>query len=628
MELKYNPTKYIITWLGLLFLLHSESILAGYPDQSGFSSKVIYCPQTKINIDTAVDCEYLPRGKIHFQQDFDLVKWSKLEIHSPKSSQIAIYISPHFLKQVDLYEKLNGVWVKQTAGSNLTPKDLHNLIGGYYFLSEESNNQDRTFYLRIEGSGLNNLDIKATPWPSINQIPNTWQISIGMQVAGLSLILLFAIFSYLATPTIMMARFSWLMVDLILCILSGSGILAKYLLVANSDLDGALFVIFLSLRVGLWTWVAQAFLLEYQTPRWYKLCCKVLYVFVGIVIISVALPIQPFFQPVLLTCFIAAPIIQLLGALNTKNIERPLKRVLIWGFLGASFLILAALITNIYPFSDKPLPTYISRITDFVNPIILLAIILFQYRRTRVDLIKTREQLFSSNLEKEFEKQLVSERRVLIDMLTHELKNPLASINMAVGTLKKSFKEHDAFAHRRIENISKSVKNMDLVIERVSFMNALDQKNIEPLKSSFLLSDLLYTIVDDFPSDSPLIIQITKPINIYTDPQFLKLVLFNLIDNALKYSPKRSEVMIKASENFYEDKKIVLISVTNFIEDHFRPNPKMLFTRYYRHEGANAISGSGLGLSLAKAIANILGAEIQYQDNRDSITFTIVLPNE
>lgn len=595
---------------------------------NNFDADIKYCADSVLDLRDAIECHFLPRHEINFKQDFELIKWVKIKTHSTDAKQIAIYVNPHFLNKIELFEEVNGQWFKQSAGSTLSSKDTHTVIGGYYFVSEVSASIDRTFYLKIDGSGLNNLDVTATQWPSVDQVSNTWQVGIGMQLAGLILIFLFASISYLTTPTVVMGRFCFLMFSLIFCTLSGSGILAKHLLSSAPNLDGPIFVILLSARVALWTWVAQAFLMGHQTPRWYKYACTAIYIATAISIADVMLALPPIFQPLLLICFIAAPLIQLFGVLNTNDIEIKLKKVLGWGFLWASLLVVLALLTNAYPFSDKPLPTYISRATDFVNPIILLVIILYQYRQTRNDLTKVKELLVASNLEKEFEKQLVSERRVLIDMLTHELKNPLASINIAVGTLKKSFNQDDLSELRRIENIAKSVKNMDLVIERVSFMNALDQKNIKPEGSYFLLNDLLESVINDFPSDSPITVEANQRINIYTDPQFLKLILLNLIDNALKYSPKSSKVAIKASENIDRDKKIIFISVTNLIEDHLRPNPEMLFARYYRHESANAISGSGLGLSLVKAIANIIDAQIQYQDDLNSITFTVVLSNE
>jgi signal transduction histidine kinase len=590
--------------------------------------RISFCVDPILNIKEAVHCNYLPRSEIKFKQDFELIKWVKIEIHFHDSKQAAIFVNPHFLNKIELYENIDGQWTQQTAGSTLSSNDVHTIIGGYYFVSEVSASLDRTFYLKIDGSGLNNLDVTVTQWPSVDQASNTWLIGISMQLAGLTLIFLFAGISYLVTPTVVMGRFSILMCSLIFCTLSGSGILAKYLLPTTPYLDGPLFVIFLSTRIALWTWVAQAFLIGYQTPRWYKYACISIYVATLISIVDVVLSLPPIFQPLLLICFIAAPLIQLFGVLNTSDIEIKLKKVLAWGFLGASLLIVLALITNAYPYSDKPLPTYISRATDFINPIILLAIILYQYKQTRNELTRVQELLVTSNLEKEFERQLVAERRVLIDMLTHELKNPLASINMAVGTLKQSFNQENPSELRRIENITKSVKNMDLVIERVGLMNALDQKNIKSERSRFLLNDLLKTIISDFPINSPITVKVSQPINIHADPQFLKLILFNLIDNALKYSPKSSNVTIEASEINDWHKKTIFISVTNFLEEHLRPNPEMLFTRYYRHETANAVSGSGLGLSLVKAIADIIGAQIKYQDNRNSATFTVVLPNE
>jgi len=54
------------------------------------------------------------------------------------------------------------------------------------------------------------------------------QLGIGFHLGALVLILAFSIFNYVAQPSTLLFRFLWLIVDLLLCVLSGSGMLAEY----------------------------------------------------------------------------------------------------------------------------------------------------------------------------------------------------------------------------------------------------------------------------------------------------------------------------------------------------------------------------------------------------------------
>lgn len=611
--------------LFMFFALCSVNIYA-----DSLNSEIRYCSNTsqELHIEQAIDCNYLQRNQLQFSQDFQLVRWVRVAINNEKPEQVAIYIAPHFLEKIELYERTSNRWLKQTAGSSLPSADPHTLIGGYYFVSEPLGAGNHYLYLKVIGSGLNNLNISVTKWPSLELNPANWQIGIGIQVGALLLILAFSVFSYWITPNLVMGRFCLLMIVLALCTLSGSGILAKLALVSHPELDGLIFFTLLALRMGLWVWVSEAFLKHYQTPKWYPYCCKIFYI-AGISSIALTtLGFPSFGQSSLLAAYLLAPILQFIATIKTKNIKPRFQKTLAWGFAAATALVFLALFVNIYPFGERPLPTYVARLTDFVNPLILLYIIQFQARQIREDLNAANKLLAASNIEKEFERQLVAERQILIDMLTHELKNPLASISLAIGSLKRSFLPDDSSELRRIENITNSVKNMDDVIERVSYMNILDQQKIGIDKSDFSLNAFIDNLVANISPKSRISYSADTDYSIHTDQQFLKIILTNLIDNALKYSPQESQISIKVSATNKNNGSNLCIQVINSVLENLRPDPDKLFTRYYRHERANAISGSGLGLFLIHKITHILGGKIVFEQTSSNIIFSVILPND
>ena len=106
------------------------------------------------------------------------------------------------------------------------------------------------------------------------------------------------------------------------------------------------------------------------------------------------------------------------------------------------------------------------------------------------------------------------------------------------------------------------------------------------------------------------------------DPQLLKQLVINLIENAIRHTPAQSHIAIGYGSNL----TMCWISVSDNgpgIPD----NEKMkVFERFYRLERSRCASGSGLGLSLVKAIADLHGANVELQDRRPGLTARVIFP--
>ena len=96
-----------------------------------------------------------------------------------------------------------------------------------------------------------------------------------------------------------------------------------------------------------------------------------------------------------------------------------------------------------------------------------------------------------------------------------------------------------------------------------------------------------------------------------------------LLDNAVKHSPPGAKISLKA---FRKGRRIV-IEVSNTCEELARPELKHLFDRFYRVDQSHSetASGSGIGLSVAKATAEALGGKIHAELSGNVICFQITL---
>jgi len=137
------------------------------------------------------------------------------------------------------------------------------------------------------------------------------------------------------------------------------------------------------------------------------------------------------------TIAIAAPIAQIIAIRRTADIPRSLRIALISGFAIIIALVFLSIISVLFPHENSSqAPLYIARIIDLVNPLVMLSIIVYQHKLVRNELISVKSSLAETKLRSEYEGKLLRDRGTLIDMLAHELKNPLTTISLAIDTLK------------------------------------------------------------------------------------------------------------------------------------------------------------------------------------------------
>jgi signal transduction histidine kinase len=107
-----------------------------------------------------------------------------------------------------------------------------------------------------------------------------------------------------------------------------------------------------------------------------------------------------------------------------------------------------------------------------------------------------------------------------------------------------------------------------------------------------------------------------------TDKVLLKVILNNLIDNALKYSPPESKVDLSATPVGAG----IAIVVENDVGHAGRPDVSKVFSKYYRSPMARQ-TGSGLGLYVIKGLSAQLGGQLNYAPASPKVRFELWLPS-
>ena len=210
--------------------------------------------------------------------------------------------------------------------------------------------------------------------------------------------------------------------------------------------------------------------------------------------------------------------------------------------------------------------------------------------------------------------------------VSHELKNPLTSLNSA-NELLTNKKISDLDKENLIKNMAKDIERMNLLISDIA--------NFTKIKAEIENEDFEYIdIIELIKSVSIEYLGNNKNINI--DHEFdlinnkehklfilanknkLEQVFYNIIDNSISISDKNKNILISVKTN--EDK-----SVTIKVYDQGKGIPiehaQRIFNRFYTDRDENRNNHSGLGLSIAKEIINTFKGTIKVV-NTDKNTYS------
>ena len=597
---------------------------------------VAYCTgkEVRLTLSDARECDY-----VSYNDATPAVggapRWAKVTAEFANAAQVlTLNVGPHLVRGIEIFDGGTGQLLAGPVGTAYPYSPEHGLLVGYSFSLAPGQAGEHVYYVRIETISVPYAFVQASLDPLSAQEMNQ-RISLGIHLGVLGLLVLISGGVYAVTRTPIMGVFALVILNLLLSTMAGSGLLFKYLWPDWPRFNELFFGTMFFLRAGLWLWLAQTFLAPYTTPRWYRPGCQLAYGLVAIMIVLVWFGYSH--VSTLLGLVFAAfvfPVAQIIAISMTNNIRLVYQRILMSGYALGALGMWAALLVVAFPTDNPELPIQITRVIDYATPVILLGLVMFHYRETMLQLAASQEENVKIRMGLELERKLQHERKLMVDMLTHELKNPLASINMAIGSLSSSLRDDDGLSKRRLQNMERSVHSMDTVIERCNLMNQLDQSALQCQPSRISLQQTLADIIARSSDAGRLDLTIEGADVVVTDPQFFQMIMSNLIDNALKYSPAHTKVTVCAKhvptvETTHATTHAIsrlTIEVANTVGAKGAPDAAMVFTRFYRHPSAHQTSGSGVGLYLSQSLAKLMGGEIHYQSNQDRVLFRVELP--
>lgn len=212
---------------------------------------------------------------------------------------------------------------------------------------------------------------------------------------------------------------------------------------------------------------------------------------------------------------------------------------------------------------------------------------------------------------------------------SHELRTPIAVIQGYANMLDRWGREDPEILDESITAIKSEAENMNRLVENLLFLARGDSGRTVLRIDTVDINQLLCDIYDEFvmiDSDHEFRLDLRCEIKGEVDMSLIKQCLRILIDNAVKYSPKGSDIIMRLQSrgnNFYS------IDIQDYGMGVKKEDADKIFERFYRSDPARnrQTGGSGLGLSIAKWIAEKHKGYIELLSYEDLGTrVSLVLP--
>ncbi|MUG97838.1 PAS domain S-box protein [Scytonema sp. UIC 10036] len=242
---------------------------------------------------------------------------------------------------------------------------------------------------------------------------------------------------------------------------------------------------------------------------------------------------------------------------------------------------------------------------------------------------KQAEVKFQQSLQEE--KDFSEQRARFVCMVSHELRIPLHLISFSTSLLKRhSHQWNQEKKLKYFDRIQTAVEHLSELMDNVLMIGRSEAGKLTYEPRAIDLQLFCYDLVTQLQMRHNSQHHLTftshgEGSTVYVDDKLLQPILTNLLDNAIKYSPNGSTVVLELS---YADKEAIFqikdrgvgIAATDL---------QRLFEPFYRGKNVGDIHGNGLGLAVVKKLVDLHRGQISVEsDIGVGTTFTIAIPTD
>lgn len=248
-------------------------------------------------------------------------------------------------------------------------------------------------------------------------------------------------------------------------------------------------------------------------------------------------------------------------------------------------------------------------------------------------LLETNDELKKNKKELDLalskEKELNELKSRFVSMASHEFRTPLATILSSASLISK-YKElsQDEKREKHIGRIKSAVVNLTGILNDFLSLSKIEEGKVVRNMKSFDIAQLCTYIIEEIQGikkkGQSINLNIIEGIQVHSDEQIIKNIVFNVLSNAIKYSGENSTVWLDILTNTKEIELRIKDEGIGIPEG----EQKYLFERFFRASNVENIQGTGLGLSIVKRYCQLIDADISFESHSgQGTTFFIRIPN-
>jgi two-component system, sensor histidine kinase LadS len=533
-------------------------------------------------------------------------------------NRLVLQIRPVYLDDIRIYLPGNDDGPVAAVGDHHHPADSV-LSGLNYYHILEGMTEPLDVYLRLTSTSTRQIHIEALDLFDLASTETRQQLLFNIYLVLMAMLTVWGATHWLLGRDALMGMFALQQSSATLYALAALGVLKTLWPISLPALVLDQYVSVMSVvAVATGIFFHVRLLDEVGVPRWCRRFNQALLLWQGVKVLLLAgnqttlalhaNMLDVTFVPIYLLFVVV------LGCLARRQPPRRsvLPDWLVIGFYAILVLtLLGAGLTGLGIAAGPELALYIVQVHGLLVGALIMGLLQYRAYRQRGVEAALRQELATARLTAGHERRMRAEQDVLLDMLAHELRNPLALMRMHI----------DGNDPGNATTLA-AIADMSAVIDRCMQTNRLGTP-LQLVLSELDLTALVWSTASSCAVADRLHVEVDPALpRLISDRQLLVVILSNLLDNARKYSPPWSpiEASLTAADSGLR------LTLRNPIKPGTLPEPSRVFEKYYRAQGARSQSGAGLGLYLSAFLVTRLGGSIDCSSIGDHAEMTVNLP--
>ncbi len=226
------------------------------------------------------------------------------------------------------------------------------------------------------------------------------------------------------------------------------------------------------------------------------------------------------------------------------------------------------------------------------------------------------------------QKELAAMQRSFVSMASHQFRTPLSIIDLDAQLMEdqSSFDRRSGMASsaRRIRStVQRLIRLIELMLGAASAEEGKIEPSLTPNDLALVVRDTCARVHETMPSRVIEVDTAGLPPSVICDANLIEHVITNLLSNALKYSSRTQKVIVRGGT----EGAMAVIAITDFGVGIAPDDQPQIFDRFFRANNARSVAGTGIGLTLARYIADLHGGDITVESALGAgSTFSLRLP--